>query len=238
MKNIKIKKVAVIGSGIMGSRIACHLDNVGMDVLLLDICPKELNKKEISLRKKITDKQVRNRIVNESLLSTLNAKPSPLYLKKDYDKIQTGNLEDDISKINSVDWIIEAVVEKLSIKKTVYDKIEKHRKKDTIVSTNTSGIPISHISNNRSENFKEMFIGTHFFNPPRYLRLLEIIPGEKTKQELIDFFMEFGSVVLGKETVLCKDTPAFIANRLGIYSLMFWYCDIFLEVFESTGGQY
>ena len=220
MKNIKLKKVAVIGSGIMGSRIACHLVNVGMDVLLLDICPKELNKKEISQRKKITDKQVRNRIVNESLLNTLNAKPSPLYLKKDYDKIQTGNLEDDINKITSVDWIIEAVVEKLSIKKTVYDKIEKYRKKDTIVSTNTSGIPISHISNNRSENFKEMFIGTHFFNPPRYLRLLEIIPGEKTKQELIDFFMEFGSVVLGKETVLCKDTPAFIANRLGIYSLM------------------
>jgi len=220
MKNIKIKKVAVIGSGIMGSRIACHLVNVGLDVLLLDICPKELNEKEKSQNKKITDKQVRNRIVNESLLNTFKAKPSPLFLKKDYYKIQTGNLEDDINKISSVDWIIEAVVEKLSIKKTVYDKIEKHRKKETIISTNTSGIPISHISKNRSENFEKMFLGTHFFNPPRYLRLLEIIPGEKTKKEVVDFFMEFGSIVLGKETVLCKDTPAFIANRLGIYSLM------------------
>lgn len=220
MKNIKIKKVAVVGSGIMGSRIACHLVNVGMDVLLLDISPAELNEKERKLNKKISDKDVKNRIVNESLLNTLKAKPSSLFLKSDYDKIKTGNLDDDISKISSVDWIIEAVVEKLSIKKTVYDLIEKHRNKNTIISTNTSGIPISQISEKRTSNFKEMFLGTHFFNPPRYLRLLEIIPGKDTKKQIIDFFIEFGSVVLGKETVLCKDTPAFIANRLGIYSLM------------------
>jgi 3-hydroxyacyl-CoA dehydrogenase len=220
MKNIKIKKVAVVGSGIMGSRIACHLVNVGMDVLLLDISPAELNEKERKLNKKISDKDVKNRIVNESLLNTLKAKPSSLFLKSNYDKIKTGNLDDDISKISSVDWIIEAVVEKLSIKKTVYDLIEKHRNKNTIISTNTSGIPISQISEKRTSNFKEMFLGTHFFNPPRYLRLLEIIPGKDTKKQIIDFFIEFGSVVLGKETVLCKDTPAFIANRLGIYSLM------------------
>ena len=220
MKNIKIKKVAVVGSGIMGSRIACHLVNVGMDVLLLDISPAQFNEKERKLNKKISDKDVKNRIVNESLLNTLKAKPSSLFLKSDYDKIKTGNLDDDISKISSVDWIIEAVVEKLSIKKTVYDLIEKHRNKNTIISTNTSGIPISQISEKRTSNFKEMFLGTHFFNPPRYLRLLEIIPGKDTKKQIIDFFIEFGSVVLGKETVLCKDTPAFIANRLGIYSLM------------------
>tara|TARA_B110000003_G_scaffold150676_1_gene151516 strand:- start:1303 stop:3708 length:2406 start_codon:yes stop_codon:yes gene_type:complete len=220
MKNIKIKKVAVVGSGIMGSRIACHLVNVGMDVLLLDISPAQLNEKERKLNKKISDKDIKNRIVNESLLNTLKAKPSSLFLKSDYDKIKTGNLDDDISKISSVDWIIEAVVEKLSIKKTVYDLIEKHRNKNTIISTNTSGIPISQISEKRTSNFKEMFLGTHFFNPPRYLRLLEIIPGKDTKKQIIDFFIEFGSVVLGKETVLCKDTPAFIANRLGIYSLM------------------
>ena len=220
MKNIKIKKVAVVGSGIMGSRIACHLVNVGMDVLLLDISPAQLNEKERKLNKKISDKDVKNRIVNESLSNTLKAKPSSLFLKSDYDKIKTGNLDDDISKISSVDWIIEAVVEKLSIKKTVYDLIEKHRNKNTIISTNTSGIPISQISEKRTSNFKEMFLGTHFFNPPRYLRLLEIIPGKDTKKQIIDFFIEFGSVVLGKETVLCKDTPAFIANRLGIYSLM------------------
>ena len=220
MKNIKIKKVAVIGSGIMGSRIACHLVNVGIDVLLLDICPSELNEKEKTLKKKISDKEVKNRIVNDSLSNTLKAKPSSLFLKSDYDKIKTGNLEDDIGKISSVDWIIEAVVEKISIKKKVYDLIEKHRNKKTIISTNTSGIPISQISDKRTSNFKEMFLGTHFFNPPRYLRLLEIIPGKETKKQIVDFFIEFGSVVLGKETVLCKDTPAFIANRLGIYSLM------------------
>ena len=220
MENIKIKKVAVIGSGIMGSRIACHLVNVGMDVLLLDIFPAELNEKEKKSNKKLSDKDVKNRIVNESLLNTLKAKPSSLFLKSDYDKIKTGNLDDDISKISSVDWIIEAVVEKLSIKKKVYDLIEKHRNKNTIISTNTSGIPISQISEKRTSNFKEMFLGTHFFNPPRYLRLLEIIPGKDTKKQIVDFFIEFGSVVLGKETVLCKDTPAFIANRLGIYSLM------------------
>jgi len=220
MKNIKIKKVAVIGSGIMGSRIACHLVNVGMDVLLLDIFPAELNEKEKKSNKKLSDKDVKNRIVNESLLNTLKAKPSSLFLKSDYDKIKTGNLDDDISNISSVDWIIEAVVEKLSIKKTVYDLIEKYRNKNTIISTNTSGIPISQISEKRTSNFKEMFLGTHFFNPPRYLRLLEIIPSKDTKKQIVDFFIEFGSVVLGKETVLCKDTPAFIANRLGIYSLM------------------
>lgn len=220
MDKINIKKVVVIGSGIMGSRIACHLSNIGMNVLLLDICPEELNEKEKKLNNKITDKVVRNRIVNESLFNSIKSKPSPLFIKSLSNNIKTGNLKDDLNLISEADWIIEAVVENLEIKKNVYDLVEKHRSKKTIISTNTSGIPIKQISKDRSLNFKEMFLGTHFFNPPRYLRLLEIIPGKETKKELVNFFMEFGFKTLGKETVLCKDTPAFIANRLGIYSLM------------------
>lgn len=220
MDKINIQKVAVIGSGIMGSRIACHLINVGLDVLLLDIVPKELNELEKKQGKKLTDKTVKNRIVKNSLNDAVVSKPSPLFSLDLKSKIKTGNLDDDINKVSGVDWIIEVVVEKLHIKKIVYDLIEKHRKKHTIITTNTSGIPINHISKGRSKNFKEMFCGTHFFNPPRYLRLLEIIPGKETNKNIISFFKNFGSVVLGKETVECKDTPAFIANRLGIYSIM------------------
>ena len=220
MDKINIKKVAVIGSGIMGSRIACHLSNVGMQVVLLDICPKDLNEKEKKLNYKLTDKVVRNRIVNDSLSNSINSKPSPLFLKSLTDNIITGNLEDDIHLISKVDWVIEAVVENLKIKKNVYDLIEKNISNKTIISTNTSGIPIKQISEGRSKNFKELFLGTHFFNPPRYLRLLEIIPGKETKKTIINFFIDFGTKILGKETVICKDTPAFIANRLGIYSLM------------------
>ena len=143
-----------------------------------------------------------------------------MFTKSFSENIKTGNIEDDMHLVSEVDWIIEAVVENLKIKKSVYDLIEKHRTKTTVISTNTSGIPISQISEGRSDNFKEMFLGTHFFNPPRYLRLLEIIPGKETNKKLVDFFVDFGSTTLGKETVICKDTPAFIANRLGIYSLM------------------
>ncbi len=220
MEKIKIKNVAVIGSGIMGSRIACHLANVGLNVLILDIAPKELNEEEKRNNKKITDKDVKNRIVNFSLENAIKSKPSPLFINYLSQNIKTGNIEDDIGLVSKVDWIIEAVVENLNIKNSVYDLIEKHRKKNTIISTNTSGIPINQISKGRSQNFKKMFLGTHFFNPPRYLRLLEIIPGEETDKKIVSFFNEFGSTVLGKEIVLCKDTPAFIANRLGIYSLM------------------
>ena len=163
MDKINIQKVAVIGSGIMGSRIACHLINVGLDVLLLDIAPKELNELEKKQGKKLTDKTVKNRIVKNSLNNAIISKPSPLFNIKLKSKIKTGNLNDDICKVSSVDWIIEVVVEKLNIKKTVYDLIEKHRKKNTIITTNTSGIPINQISKGRSENFKEMFCGTHFF---------------------------------------------------------------------------
>ena len=220
MNKININKVAVIGSGIMGSRIACHLANVNINVILLDISPKELNEQEKKLNKKITDKDVKNRIVNESLQKAIKSKPSPIFKKDVLDKIKTGNIDQDLHLVSNVDWIIEAVVENIDIKNKIYDAIESHRKKTTLISTNTSGIPISQISEGRSENFKKNFLGTHFFNPPRYLKLLEIIPGEQTHKDIIEYFMKFGSLVLGKDTVLCKDTPAFIANRLGIYSLM------------------
>ena len=220
MNKININKVAVIGSGIMGSRIACHLANVNINVILLDISPKELNEQEKKLNKKITDKDVKNRIVNESLQKAIKSKPSPIFKKDVLDKIKTGNIDQDLHLVSNVDWIIEAVVENIDIKNKIYDAIESHRKTTTLISTNTSGIPISQISEGRSENFKKNFLGTHFFNPPRYLKLLEIIPGEQTHKDIIEYFMKFGSLVLGKDTVLCKDTPAFIANRLGIYSLM------------------
>src|SRR6056297_1653757 len=217
--NKHIKKVAVIGSGIMGSGIACHFANIGVQVLLLDIVPRELSDKEKKKGLSLEDKAVRNRIVNDSLQASLKSKPSPIYHQDFAKRISTGNLEDDISKVSEADWIIEVVVERLDIKKQVFDNLEKHRKKGTLITSNTSGIPIQQMSEGRSEDFKKHFCGTHFFNPPRYLRLLEIIPGPDTDQSVLDFLMEYGSRFLGKETVLCKDTPAFIANRVGVYAM-------------------
>ena len=207
--NKKITKVVVIGSGIMGSRIACHFANIGVEVLLLDILnPNNEEIKESTF--------LRNKIVNESLKDTLKSKPSPIYSKKFINRIQTGNLTDDIEKISDADWIIEAIIENLEIKKTLFNNIEKHRKKNSIISSNTSGIPINQMIQGRSDDFCKNFCGTHFFNPPRYLKLLEIIPSEKTNPDLINFLMSYGEKFLGKKTVLCKDTPAFIANRIGI----------------------
>lgn len=215
-----IKKVAVLGSGIMGSRIACHFANIGVDVLLLDIAPNELTEDETSRGLALDHPAVKNRIVNTSLQTALKGKPSPLYNKKRASLISTGNFDDDLAKIKDCDWVLEAIVEKLDIKKTLFDKVEKFRAKGTLITSNTSGIPIHLMLEGRSEDFQKHFCGTHFFNPPRYLRLLEIIPTDKTDKEVVDFFMHYGDVYLGKETVLCKDTPAFIANRIGVYSMM------------------
>ncbi|WP_339925454.1 3-hydroxyacyl-CoA dehydrogenase/enoyl-CoA hydratase family protein [uncultured Cyclobacterium sp.] len=215
-----IKKVAVLGSGIMGSRIACHFANIGVEVLLLDIVPKAPNDKEAKKGLTIESKEVRNRIVNEALKSTLSSKPSPIYDKDYVNRITTGNFDDDLPEINGYDWVIEVIVENLEIKQGLYEKVEKYRKPGTLITSNTSGIPIHLMSDNRSQDFQECFAGTHFFNPPRYLRLFEIIPGPKTKPEIIDFLMDYGDRFLGKETVLCKDTPAFIANRIGVYALI------------------
>ncbi len=215
-----IKKVAVLGSGIMGSRIACHFANIGLDVLLLDIAPNELNELEAKKGLTLKDATVKNRIVNSSFQATLKAKPAPLYHKSSASKIKLGNFDDDLSKIADADWIIEVIVENLEIKKQLFDKVEKYRKPGTLITSNTSGIPIKMMSEGRSDDFQTHFCGTHFFNPPRYLKLLEIIPGPKTNPEIIDFFMHYGDLYLGKTTVLCKDTPAFIANRIGIYSIL------------------
>lgn len=218
--NRSIKKVAVLGSGVMGSRIACHFANIGAEVLLLDIVPKEVLPAEEAKGLSLTHSQVRNRIVNQSLDAALKSNPSPIYSKKFAKRIRTGNFEDNMKDIAGADWVIEVVVERLDIKKQLFDQVEKYRKPGTLISSNTSGIPIHLMTEGRSDDFKTHFCGTHFFNPPRYLRLLEIIPTAHTKPEIVDFLMHYGDLYLGKTTVLCKDTPAFIGNRIGVYSML------------------
>ena len=215
-----IKKAAVLGSGIMGSRIACHFANVGIETVLLDIPPRELTDAEKAKGLSLDHPSVRNRIVNSSLQTALKAKPAALYNAKSKSLISTGNFDDNMSLIKDCDWVIEAVVENLDIKKSLFDKVEQHRTPGTLITSNTSGIPIHLMLDGRSEDFQNHFCGTHFFNPPRYLKLLEIIPTPKTDPEIVDFFMHYGDLYLGKTTVLCKDTPAFIANRIGVYSMM------------------
>ncbi|MCV9388323.1 3-hydroxyacyl-CoA dehydrogenase/enoyl-CoA hydratase family protein [Reichenbachiella ulvae] len=218
--NRAIKKVAVLGSGIMGSRIACHFANIGVEVLLLDIVPKDVNETEKAKGLTLDNPQVRNRIVNDAFQSTLKSKPAALYESAKASLVTLGNFDDDMSKIAEYDWVIEVVVENLDIKKKVFENVEKYRKPGTLITSNTSGIPIHLMTDGRSDDFKKHFCGTHFFNPPRYLRLLEIIPTKDTDPEIVDFLMKYGDLFLGKETVLCKDTPAFIANRIGIYAIM------------------
>ncbi len=215
-----IKKVAVLGSGVMGSRIACHFANIGCNVFLLDIIPGKLTDDEKNKELTLDSPEVRNRIVNSNLKNVLKSKPESLYDESFASRIQTGNFEDNFDWLSECDWIIEAVIENLEIKKTVFDKVEKFRKNGTLITSNTSGIPIHCMLNSRGEDFQDHFCGVHFFNPPRYLQLMEIIPTPKTKQEVIDFLMYYGDVYLGKTPVLCKDTPAFIANRIGVYSIM------------------
>ncbi|WP_369047601.1 3-hydroxyacyl-CoA dehydrogenase NAD-binding domain-containing protein [Tenacibaculum sp. UWU-22] len=215
----RIKKVAIIGSGIMGSAIACHFANIGVEVLLLDIVPREPNEQEKAKGLTLENKVVRNRLVNDSLTISLKSKPSPIYNQKFVDRITTGNLEDDLHKIKEVDWVMEVVVERLDIKKSVFEKIEKYRTPGTIISSNTSGIPIKFMNEGRSEDFRKHFAVTHFFNPPRYLKLFEVVPGPDCKQEVTDFLMYYGSKFLGKTSVLAKDTPAFIGNRIGIFGI-------------------
>jgi len=218
--NRKISNVAVLGSGVMGSRIACHFANIGVHVLLLDIVPKEPNDQEKAKGLTLESKAVRNRIVNDALQAAVKSSPSPLYDLAFAQRVQTGNFDDDMHRIAEYDWVLEAVVENLDIKKKVFETVEKYRKPGTLVTSNTSGIPMADMSEGRSEDFRKHFCGTHFFNPPRYLQLLEIIPCPATDQAVIDFLMHYGDRFLGKTTVLCKDTPAFIANRIGIYSMM------------------
>lgn len=216
----RIKHVTVLGSGIMGSGIAAHFANIGVEVLLLDIVPFELTEAEQKKGLTKEDKVVRNRIATENFEKLKKASPALLYSPKFADRITVGNFDDDLPKIKNTDWIIEVVVERLDIKKSVYEKIEQFRKPGTLVSSNTSGIPINLLVEGRSEDFKKYFAGTHFFNPVRYLPLLEIIPTKETDPEIVKFYIEYGAKFLGKTTVLAKDTPAFIANRIGVFSMM------------------
>lgn len=218
--NRVIQKVAVLGSGVMGSRIACHFANIGVEVLLLDIAPKELTEEEKKRGLTLEDPAVRNRIVKSSFDAAVKSSPAPLFSNKFASRIKLGNFTDDMQAIKNYDWIIEVVVENLEIKKQVYNEVEKYRKPGSLVTSNTSGIPIHLMAEGRSEDFRKHFCGTHFFNPPRYLKLLEIIPTADTAPEVTQFLMHYGDLFLGKTTVLCKDTPAFIANRVGIYAIM------------------
>lgn len=214
MSNRKIKTVAVLGSGVMGSRLACHFANAGMSVHLLDIVTPNLTETEL------TNPQARNRLVNSMLQNVIKSNPSPIFSHDLISRIQTGNFEDHLDRLKNCDWICEAVVENADIKRQLFEKIEPYRKPGSLITSNTSGIPIQIMSAGRSDDFRKNFCGTHFFNPPRYLRLLEIIPGPDTDPEVVDFLMHFGELFLGKKTVLCKDTPAFIANRVGVFSIM------------------
>ena len=215
-----IRKVAVLGSGVMGSAIACHFANIGCEVLLLDIAPKELTDEEKAKGLTLESRIVKNRIVQSSFDRSIKSSPGPIYSKKFITRVSLGNFADDMAKIKDYDWTIEVVVENLDIKKKVYEEVEKYRKPGTLITSNTSGIPINLMAEGRSDDFKKHFCGTHFFNPPRYLKLLEIIPTTNTDAEVVKFLMHYGDLFLGKTTVLCKDTPAFIANRVGVFAIM------------------
>jgi 3-hydroxyacyl-CoA dehydrogenase len=208
-----ISKVAVLGSGVMGSRIACHFANIGLEVLLLDIVPFDIKEEDKAKKAK------RNSIVDGALKATLKSNPSPIYDKKFASRITTGNFDDDLSKIKDCDWVIEVIIERLDIKQQLFEKVEKFRTPGTLITSNTSGIPIHMLAEGRSEDFQKHFCGTHFFNPPRYLRLFEIIPTPTTSTEVTKFFERYADLFLGKTAVLCKDTPAFIANRIGVFSM-------------------
>lgn len=201
-----IRKIAVLGSGVMGSGIACHFANAGFQVMMLDLPGSGEN-------------QRRNQVAEDALALAVKQKPAPLYHPGFISRITTGNFDDDLPKIKDADWIIEVIVENLEIKQSLFERVDGYRRPGTIISSNTSGIPIHLMIQGRSDDFKKHFLGTHFFNPPRYLRLLEIIPTPDTDKDLVKFLMEFGDRFLGKQTVLCKDTPAFIANRVGVYSM-------------------
>ncbi|MGV3637507.1 MAG: 3-hydroxyacyl-CoA dehydrogenase NAD-binding domain-containing protein [Flavobacteriales bacterium] len=206
MNKRNIRKVAVLGSGVMGSRIACHFANTGTEVLLLDIAPKEGGDK--------------NKIVNDALAAAIKSSPAPLYDARFAKRISTGNFDDDLPKIKECDWIIEVVIERLDIKQQLLEKVEKYRTPGTLITTNTSGIPINAISQGRSDDFRKHFCGTHFFNPPRYLPLLELIPGPDTDPAVLAFLEDYGQRILGKVTVMAKDTPAFVASRIGVFGIM------------------
>jgi len=216
-----IKKVAVLGAGVMGAQIAAHLANAGIPSYLLDIVPQELTEEEKRNGLTLQSPEVRNRIAREGLERAKKIKPNAFFIPELEKLITIGNFEDNLDWIKDVDWVIEAVVERLDIKRELFKKVEMVRRPGTIVSSNTSGIRISEIAEGFSDDFRKHFLGTHFFNPPRYMKLLEIIPTNETLPEVIETIAEFGEKVLGKGIVYCKDTPNFIANRIGVLAVMY-----------------
>ncbi|MCK5645834.1 MAG: 3-hydroxyacyl-CoA dehydrogenase/enoyl-CoA hydratase family protein [Anaerolineales bacterium] len=221
MTRTRIDNAVVIGAGTMGAALAAHFANAGITTTLLDIVPRQLDPKEEAKGLSLTDTAVRNRIVNEGWQRCVKARPANLFSAEVADRVSLGNLEDDFDVIADADWVLEAIVERLDIKQQLMERIDKIRKLDSIISTNTSGIPIHQIAEGRSKSFQENFLGTHFFNPPRYLKLLELIPHEKNSPELIEFMSDFCNKALGKGVVICKDTPNFIANRIFSISTSF-----------------
>src|SRR5438309_10332339 len=203
----QIRKAAVLGAGVMGAAIAAHLANVGIPTLLLDIVPPEAGKD-------------RDKVARSGLEKALNARPAAFYSKRGASLVTVGNIEDDLEELVDVDWIIEAVVERLDIKHRLYTQVELVLTPGTIITSNTSGLPAHMLTEGRSEDFRRNFLITHFFNPVRYMRLLELVPGVDTNPELMQFMQQFATEVLGKGVVLCKDTPNFIANRIGVYGFM------------------
>jgi len=199
-----IKKAAVIGSGTMGGGIAALLAGVGVDVMLLDIPAKGTQPGDSASK--------RNAIVLGNMKAMKKARPSQVFSQADLERISVGNIEDDLDKLHDRDWVIEVVVENLAIKKSLMAKVAEAVGEHTIISSNTSGLPIHDIAEDFDESFTRRFLGTHFFNPPRYLHLLEVIPHSNTDPELVDFLVEYGSTKLGKGVVICKDTPNFIAT--------------------------
>jgi 3-hydroxyacyl-CoA dehydrogenase len=233
----KIKTVAVLGSGVMGARIALHYANIGLKVFLLDIVTPKLSEDDAK------KPALRNKLVNDALAFALKSNPNPSYDKAFASRITTGNFDDNLAWIKNADWVIEVVVENLEIKKSLFEKVEKFRKPGTLITSNTSGIPIHLMAEGRSDDFRAHFCGTHYFNPPRYLRLLEIIPTKETDQEVVDFLMHYGDLFLGKQTVLCKDTPAFIANRVGVFSICAVYAlqqemDMTVDEIDALSGTF
>jgi len=218
--NRSISKAVVIGSGIMGSGIAAQLANAGISCLLLDIVPAELSEQEKAKGYSLTDPVVRNRLAAAAIAGLVKRKPAPLYDEEFAARIRPGNLEDHLHLIQDADWVIEVVVENLEVKRELLAKLEQHWKPGVLVSTNTSGISIEAMSQGRSLEFRQHFMGTHFFNPPRYMKLLEIIPGQHTNPEHVARLRGVAERALGKTVVIAKDTPNFIANRIGTYGLL------------------
>ncbi|MEO6725818.1 MAG: 3-hydroxyacyl-CoA dehydrogenase NAD-binding domain-containing protein [Blastocatellia bacterium] len=217
---MQIKKAAVLGAGVMGAQIAAHLANAGLPCLLLDIAPKELTPDEQAKGLTLDSRAVRNRIAQAGFDAAQKAKPAAFFIADAANLVTVGNFEDDLPKLKDCDWVIEAIVEKLEIKRSLYERIEPHLKPEAIITSNTSGIPLASLAEGRSDNFRRRFLGTHFFNPPRYLHLMEIITQPETDAEVTKFIADFTDRKLGKGVVYAKDTPGFVANRIGNFSML------------------